>query len=58
MDVALGLGRRICPGRFMAYEEMWIVVASVLAAFDLDAVNDAWGNPVMPSGEYSYAFQT
>ncbi|KAF7354308.1 Cytochrome P450 [Mycena venus] len=30
-----GFGRRVCPGRYMATEFIWITVASMLAAFDI-----------------------
>nr|BAL05181.1 cytochrome P450 [Phanerodontia chrysosporium] len=32
---AFGFGRRACPGRHMAYESLWIAMASVLAVFDV-----------------------
>nr|BAL05184.1 cytochrome P450 [Phanerodontia chrysosporium] len=34
-DVAFGFGRRICPGRFMGYQTMWLALARMLAAFDI-----------------------
>ena len=41
---AFGFGRRICPGRFMAYDSLWIWMANVLAAFTI-------ANPVGEHGE-------
>ena len=32
---AFGYGRRVCPGQWMAYESMWITIASVLAVYDI-----------------------
>ncbi|EMD37285.1 hypothetical protein CERSUDRAFT_94290 [Gelatoporia subvermispora B] len=45
---AFGFGRRICPGRYMAHDMLWITIASVLAIFTISKeVNDA-GEEVMP----------
>ncbi|EKM54951.1 uncharacterized protein PHACADRAFT_142748 [Phanerochaete carnosa HHB-10118-sp] len=56
MVAAFGFGRRICPGRHMAYESLWIAVASVVAAFDITKAVDADGAIVEPSGEYTDGF--
>ena len=53
---AFGFGRRICPGRFMAYESMWIAVASVLATFEVSKAKDADGNELTPNEEYTDEF--
>ncbi|KAJ2966481.1 hypothetical protein NUW54_g13795 [Trametes sanguinea] len=34
-EVAFGFGRRVCPGRHLAYETVWIMIASVLSCFDI-----------------------
>lgn len=47
-DAAFGFGRRACPGRYMAYEALWIAFASVLAAFDLRKAKDENGEEVTP----------
>ncbi|RXW22001.1 hypothetical protein EST38_g3848 [Candolleomyces aberdarensis] len=31
-----GFGRRICPGRFMAFESLWLGIASLIATFDIE----------------------
>lgn len=56
VDVAFGFGRRICPGRYMAYESMWLTVASVLAAFKVEMAADQNGDPITPTGQYSRGF--
>ena len=33
--VAFGFGRRVCPGRHMAYDAMWVATACVLACVDV-----------------------
>ncbi|KAJ7828101.1 cytochrome P450 [Mycena leptocephala] len=54
-EVAFGYGRRVCPGRYIATSKLWIVVASVLAAFDIRKATDEQGNIVEPSYEYGSA---
>ncbi|KAJ3746113.1 cytochrome P450 [Lentinula detonsa] len=52
-DTALfGFGRRICPGRFMAFSSIWIAVASILAVFDITKPIDENGNVIEPTYEY------
>ncbi|CDO70506.1 hypothetical protein BN946_scf184569.g49 [Trametes cinnabarina] len=43
---AFGFGRRICPGRHFADASMFIIVSSVLHAFDIAPSIDARGQPV------------
>ncbi|KAJ6535982.1 cytochrome P450 [Mycena vulgaris] len=52
-DAAFGYGRRICPGRVMARENMWIMMASILSAFNITKAVDEYGSVIEPSGEYS-----
>ncbi|KAF8877181.1 cytochrome P450 [Infundibulicybe gibba] len=49
---AFGFGRRVCPGRYMAYSAVWIAIASILATFDIEKVTDENGNIIEPSHEY------
>ena len=55
-QIVFGFGRRICPGRFMAYDSLWVTLASLLAVFDFGPSLDANGKPVPPSGEYDHGF--
>ncbi|EPQ56877.1 cytochrome P450 [Gloeophyllum trabeum ATCC 11539] len=50
---AFGLGRRICPGRHFADAAIWIVVASVLACFDISKATDENGQEIVPSVKYT-----
>ncbi|GJF00561.1 hypothetical protein PsYK624_168540 [Phanerochaete sordida] len=43
---AFGFGRRICPGRHMAYESLWYSVAAIVAAFDIGKAADENGEEV------------
>ncbi|KAF8917161.1 cytochrome P450 [Mucidula mucida] len=45
---AFGYGRRICPGRYLAMNSMFIAVASILWAFNLEKARDKDGNEVLP----------
>lgn len=40
----------------MAYDSLWIVFVSVLAAFDIEAVKNEKGEPMMPSMELEGSF--
>ncbi|KAF9002967.1 PAH-inducible cytochrome P450 monooxygenase PC-PAH 3 [Cyathus striatus] len=54
VEVAFGFGRRICPGRVMGRETLWMVAASVLTCFSLSDAVDKEGKPLDPSAiEYS-----
>ncbi|KAG6888611.1 hypothetical protein C0995_007040 [Termitomyces sp. Mi166 len=55
MHAAFGFGRRVCPGRFMAYSAVWITMASMIATFDIERARDADGNVIEPSHEYHSA---
>ena len=47
-DAAFGFGRRICPGRYMARDAVWIAIASILATFEIRKALDEKGNDVEP----------
>jgi len=53
-----GFGRRICPGRYMAFSAVWIAVASLLATFDIEKAMDKNGNKIEPNHEYLSALVT
>lgn len=46
-----GFGRRVCVGRYLAEASMWIVIASLLAAFDIERAYDEQGNEIIPEVE-------
>ncbi|KAF8884723.1 cytochrome P450 [Gymnopilus junonius] len=47
-----GFGRRICPGRYMAFGAVWIAIASLLTVFDIKKAVDEDGNVIELSHEY------
>lgn len=55
-DAAFGFGRRICPGRYMAYESIWTNIACILAVFNISKAKDAGGSIITPNEEYDIGF--
>ena len=47
-----GFGRRICPGLHLADSEVWLGVASLLAAFTILKKSDGKGGFITPKEEY------
>ena len=43
----------MCPGRWLAYDSIWIAVVSVLSVFNISAATDPNGLAVQPSVEYT-----
>lgn len=52
-EFGFGFGRRVCPGRYVALNSVWLTLASILAVFDLELPVDEFGRKVKPSGEYT-----
>ncbi|KAG5634702.1 hypothetical protein H0H81_001059, partial [Sphagnurus paluster] len=52
-SATFGFGRRICPGREMALDSIWITVALMVATLDISKPVDDNGEVVEPSGEFS-----
>ncbi|KAG6915074.1 hypothetical protein DXG01_013569 [Tephrocybe rancida] len=48
-----GFGRRICPGRWLALDTIWIVAASVLSAYRITKPINTAGQEVEPHVEYT-----
>ncbi|KAM6476095.1 cytochrome P450 [Trichoderma sp. SZMC 28011] len=49
---AFGYGRRICPGRYIAEDSLFITIARLLATFNISKAVDEQGMPVEPKVEY------
>ncbi|KAF8342442.1 cytochrome P450, partial [Amanita rubescens] len=43
VEYAFGYGRRFCPGKYMARDIMWLMVASVLSVFTISKAKDENG---------------
>ncbi|KAF8883612.1 cytochrome P450 [Gymnopilus junonius] len=50
--LAYGFGRRVCVGKYMASSTMWIIIASVLACFNIEKAKDEFGNEIEITGDY------
>ncbi|KAJ7463702.1 cytochrome P450 [Mycena latifolia] len=47
-DIAFGFGRRICTGRYVANNNVWIVIATILASCTISNAVDDDGSIVVP----------
>lgn len=54
LEFAFGFGRRVCPGKYMARELSFTVIATTLAAFDIRKAKDVNGVEITPSAEYTH----
>lgn len=52
-EAAFGFGRRTCPGRWFAFDAMWMVVASVLSVYDISKAVDDTGCTIEIKVEYT-----
>lgn len=50
---AFGFGRRICPGRYLADNGIFLACAMSLAVFDILPVRDEHGTPILPDTKAS-----
>ncbi|KAF9044304.1 cytochrome P450 [Panaeolus papilionaceus] len=53
---AFGFGRRICPGRHFSDQNLFIIIASTLAAFDIQAPLDDNGKPITLVPQHTSGF--
>lgn len=51
--IAFGFGRRICPGRWVAMDNLWITIASILAVYNIAKATDQHGNVINPIAEFT-----
>lgn len=51
-EAVFGFGRRICPGRFMARESVWLAVASILATLKIEKAVDDQGKEIEPVDDH------
>ncbi|KAF9460008.1 cytochrome P450 [Collybia nuda] len=52
-DHAFGYGKRICPGRHLAESSLWLVIASILATFEISPAVDDSGRPIIPKMDFT-----
>ncbi|KAF9070698.1 cytochrome P450 1 [Rhodocollybia butyracea] len=53
---AFGFGRRVCVGRYMAENTVWLTIASIMATFDLCKAKDDGGDEIDIPEEYTQTF--
>ena len=53
--LGFGFGRRVCPGKHLAEASLWIVVANVLALFDIEPIKDKQGRELVPEARFTTA---
>jgi len=56
VDSIFGFGRRACPGKWFAESNVWLLVANVIAMFDIEKALDNAGNIITPPGDYTAGY--
>uniref|UniRef100_A0A8H7XY19 Cytochrome P450 n=1 Tax=Psilocybe cubensis TaxID=181762 RepID=A0A8H7XY19_PSICU len=51
--LAYGFGRRVCVGKHVASNSMWLLIASILACFSIEPARDKDGKEIEINHEYS-----
>ncbi|KDQ63647.1 hypothetical protein JAAARDRAFT_29676 [Jaapia argillacea MUCL 33604] len=51
--IAFGFGRRMCPGRWFALDQVWLAAATVLSVFHISKALDDQGRPIEPDLNYT-----
>ncbi|KAH9917080.1 cytochrome P450 [Fomitopsis serialis] len=54
--IVFGHGRRICPGRFLGDSSIWLVIANMIATFDLAKARDSAGRDITPTTDFVSGF--
>ncbi|KAF9005425.1 cytochrome P450 [Cyathus striatus] len=55
-EFAFGFGRRKCPGRYLAYTSYWLIIANMVATFDISPSINEDGKEVLPELEFVSSF--
>jgi len=55
-DFVFGYGRRVCPGQAWAEHLLFLAIASMLAAFNIEQAIEEAGEPVAPNDEFYPSF--
>ncbi|KAF9533208.1 cytochrome P450 [Crepidotus variabilis] len=53
-----GFGRRVCPGRHLASNTIWLTIATVLALFNMGKKMDADGNEIPVEADFTTGLMT
>jgi len=52
VDAVFGFGRRVCPGRYFAEENIWMFMTNLIATMDIAKAVDEQGRAIEAKGEY------
>ncbi|KAH8100255.1 cytochrome P450 [Cristinia sonorae] len=52
-EFAFGFGRRLCPGKYMAQELLFMTIANTLATFNIRKCKDVNGVEITPDAKYT-----
>ena len=55
-EVAFGFGRRMCPGRHMGVDTVWLTVAAALACLEIGKARDERGREIEVREEFKSGF--
>ena len=56
VEAVFGFGRRICPGRFFAEENIWMLMTNMIATMDIDKAVDEKGRVIDVTEEFYGSF--
>jgi len=56
VDAVFGFGRRACPGRYFAEENIWMFMTNVIATMDIAKAVDEQGRAIEAKAEYFGSF--
>jgi cytochrome P450 len=56
VEAIFGFGRRICPGRFFAEANIWVLMTNVIATMDIGKAVDEKGRVIDAPAEYFGSF--
>lgn len=56
VEAVFGFGRRICPGRFFAEANIWMLMTNMIATMDIGKALDGKGREIDPRAEYVGSF--
>ncbi|KZT69365.1 cytochrome P450 [Daedalea quercina L-15889] len=51
--LVFGFGRRICPGRHLADQILWLAIVTILSVFDICKARDMVGNEITPKAAFA-----
>ncbi|KZT41728.1 cytochrome P450 [Sistotremastrum suecicum HHB10207 ss-3] len=53
-ELAFGIGRRVCPGKYFASSALWLTISVILTLFDISKAIDENGKTIDPDLQYDH----